>query len=276
MSLPSSLSSRSARWGLAKLAFPGRGADASGVRIQVRGRVRRMVCGLAVGAAWAASASASAPASAPASALGGPGGPGGPAARAGSQHRWPVTAVPGAGRYLHDDLLLLPGQQQLAVVVVSHPRATAITARRCCNPAPPAPAARPALGNRRRRPPKAPASLSGGEAKDRCCCAGDCGVPRPRGGGRAVTRRAPAAARWSPARGRPGGHAARPSGGQVVTRARFHDHELVLDHGAAGACPPARSSAITGQTLITALRAAATTSGAVPARSPRSPSATGI
>jgi len=47
-------------------------------------------------------------------------------------------------------------------------------------------------------------------------------------------------------------------GGQAVTRARLHDHALVLDHGIPGACPPARSSVNTRRTLITALQAAAT------------------
>jgi thiol-disulfide isomerase/thioredoxin len=37
----------------------------------------------------------------------------------------------------------------------------------------------------------------------------------------------------------------------------IHDHELVLDHGIAGACPPARSSVITRRTMIMELRAAA-------------------
>jgi hypothetical protein len=30
----------------------------------------------------------------------------------------------------------------------------------------------------------------------------------------------------------------------------FHDHELVFDHGTPSACPPARSSVITSQTMI--------------------------
>jgi hypothetical protein len=66
----------------------------------------------------------------------------------------------------------------------------------------------------------------------------------------------------------------------------FHDHELVLDHGTAGACPPARSSVITRRTMITALQAAPTPSGvpcqpaqhvstaARPAREHRSPPST--
>jgi hypothetical protein len=41
-----------------------------------------------------------------------------------------------------------------------------------------------------------------------------------------------------------------------LTRLRFHDHELVLDHGTPSACPPARSSVITRPTVITALQAA--------------------
>jgi len=68
-------------------------------------------------------------------------------------------------------------------------------------------------------------------------------------------------------------------GDQAVTRARFHDHELVLDHGTPDACPPARSSAITRPTMITAFRAAPTHRTAMPARPawpPRAASATGI
>jgi hypothetical protein len=85
-------------------------------------------------------------------------------------------------------------------------------------------------------PAEAPAGLSGGEAGDRCWCAGDCGVPRPR---------------W---------------GGRLVTRAMCRDHALVLDHGIPGACPPARLSVITRRTMITAFRAAAAQRTAVPAR----------
>jgi hypothetical protein len=98
----------------------------------------------------------------------------------------------------------------------------------------------PARAKRRRRHP---AGLSGGHAGDRCCRAGDCGVPPPRGGG------------------------------QVVTRVMFHDHELVLDHGIPGACPRARSSVITRPTMITALQAAATPSGAAPGPPPPPPRA---
>ena len=51
------------------------------------------------------------------------------------------------------------------------------------------------------------------------------------------------------------GFPGRAGGGRVVARVMFHDHELVLDHGIPGACPPARSSAVTRWTMITALQA---------------------
>jgi hypothetical protein len=100
---------------------------------------------------------------------------------------------------------------------------------------PQAPAARPALGNRRRHPQRPRPALAAATRGTVAVVQATAGFP-----GRADS--------------------------QGVTRARFHDHELVLDHGTPDACPPARSSVNTRQTMITALQAAATQPTAVPAR----------